>query len=143
LSYRDLRDRAIVAAGKYAAAGVLPGDRVTLLAATGSDFLVSFFGALYGGIIPVPLPLPTAFGRREAYLHQIRGQIQSSGARLLLGPQEFVPIVLEASNGLGLLMSGPHADLEAVPERAGSVRPAGPEALAYIQYSSGSTRFPT
>jgi fatty-acyl-CoA synthase len=143
LSYRDLRRRAMATAGKFTGAGVLPGDRVTLLADTGADFLVSFFGALYAGIIPVPLPLPTAFGRRDAYIDQIRGQIQSSGARLVLGPQEFVPIAAEASADLGLLMSGAYGDLEALPEKAGSVRPSGPEALAYIQYSSGSTRFPT
>lgn len=143
LSFRDLRERAMATAGKFTGVGVLPGDRVTLLAETGAEFLVCFFGALYAGIIPVPLPLPTAFGRREAYIDQIRGQIQSSGARLVLGPKEFMPIVAEASAELGLLMSGAYADLDAVPEKAGSVRPSGPESLAYIQYSSGSTRFPT
>lgn len=143
LPFRDLRDQAIATAGRLAGAGLLPGDRVSLLAATNTDFLTSFFGALYAGIIPVPLPLPTAFGRREGYIGQIRGQIESSGARLVLSPSEFAPIVAEASAGLNLLMAGTRADLESVPEKVGGVCPAGTEGLAYIQYSSGSTRFPT
>ena len=130
-------------AGQLAGAGVQPGDRVALLAGTGPDFLVMFFGCLYGGIIPVPLPLPTAFGRRESYIDQIRGQIQSSGARLVIGPGEFMPIVTEATAGLDLLLVGTRADLNAVPERGDGVRPGGTDMLAYIQYSSGSTRFPT
>src|SRR5262245_55639352 len=63
LPHRDLRDQAVVMAGKLAGAGVKPGEKVALLAATHPDFLVMFFGCLFGGIIPVPLPLPTAFGR--------------------------------------------------------------------------------
>jgi len=143
LSYRDLREQALAMAGRFAGVGVKPGDRVTLLAATGPDFLVPFFGCLYGGIVPVPLPLPTAFGRRESYIDQIRGQIQSSGARLVAGPEEFLPIVKEATAGLDLLLVGTRADLEAAPERSGGVQPGGEDDLAYIQYSSGSTRFPT
>ena len=34
LSYRDLRDRAVTYAGRLAAAGVKPGERIGLLAAT-------------------------------------------------------------------------------------------------------------
>ncbi|TAL01819.1 MAG: fatty acyl-AMP ligase [Rhodospirillaceae bacterium] len=143
LPYRELRDQAVVMAGRLAGAGVHPGDRVALLAATGPDFLVMFFGCLYGAIIPVPLPLPTAFGRRENYVDQIRGQIKSSGARLVIGAQEFVPIVTEASTGLDLILVGTRADLNAAPERSDGVRPGGTDMLAYIQYSSGSTRFPT
>jgi fatty-acyl-CoA synthase len=143
LSYRDLRDHARVAAGKLAGLGVRAGDRVALLAMTGADFLTMFFGCLYGGIVPVPLPLPTAFGRRETYLDQVRGQIHSAGARLVFGPAEFSAIVKEATAGLDMALVGTRADLDAAAERSGGLRPGAPEELAYIQYSSGSTRFPT
>jgi fatty-acyl-CoA synthase len=143
LPFRDLRDAALVAAGRLAAAGVGPGDRVALLAATGPDFLVLFFGCLYGGIIPVPLPLPTAFGRRDSYVDQIRGQLVSSGARMVFGPEEFLPIAIEAANGLGLARIGTRADLDALPETPAAVHAPHDDSLCYIQYSSGSTRFPT
>jgi len=143
LTHAELRAQAMTMAGRLAGAGLRPGDRLALLAATHPDFMVLFFGALYAGIIPVPLPLPTAFGRREAYIDQIRGQIQSSGAPLVIAPQEFLSIVAEATSGLELIMTGTRADLDVMPERMDGLRPGSSNSLAYIQYSSGSTRFPT
>ncbi|MEQ9447780.1 MAG: AMP-binding protein, partial [Rhodospirillaceae bacterium] len=72
LTYRDLRDEAQSRGRQLSAAGVKPGDRVALLAATAPEFLILFFACQYVGAVPVPMPLPTAFGRREAYIDQIR-----------------------------------------------------------------------
>jgi fatty-acyl-CoA synthase len=99
------------------------------------------FACQYAGLIPVPMPLPTAFGRREAYVDQIKGQLMSSQARMALGPQEFLPLVTEAAAGLGLMFTGAYDDIAALPER-GTLIAAKAEDLSYIQYSSGSTRFP-
>ncbi len=141
LTYRHLRDQAESLARRLLGAGLNRGDRVALLAATAPEFLMLFFACQYGGLIPVPMPLPTAFGRREAYIDQIKGQLLSSQARMALGPREFVPLVTEAAQGLGLMLVGSHADIAGLPER-GTLIPVGPDDLSYIQYSSGSTRFP-
>ena len=44
-----------------------------------------FFGAIYAGAWPVPLPLPTRFGGKEAYIDQLAVQLNScrSGAAAL------------------------------------------------------------
>jgi fatty-acyl-CoA synthase len=141
-SFRDLRDQATSHGRRLSAAGLKPGDRVALLAATDPDFLTLFFACQYAGIIPVPMPLPTAFGRREAYIDQIKGQMSSSGARMALGPAQFLPFVQEALQGTPLEMVGTLADVAALPEANGVLKPGGVEDLSYIQYSSGSTRFP-
>src|SRR5262249_22249676 len=78
LPYKDLRDQAHSVGRRLCGAGLKPGERVALLAATAPEFLVLFFACQYAGVIPVPMPLPTAFGRREAYIDQIKGQIASS-----------------------------------------------------------------
>ncbi|MDX2224375.1 MAG: fatty acyl-AMP ligase [Rhodospirillaceae bacterium] len=143
LPFRDLRDRAIVHALKLSAAGLRPGDRVALLAATSPEFLTLFFACQYAGVIPVPMPLPTAFGRREAYVEQIRNQIASATPRLAFGPADFVAFVQEAASGTSIETVGAFADVSAWPEGTGDLAPGGPAALSYIQYSSGSTRFPT
>jgi fatty-acyl-CoA synthase len=142
LPFRDLRDRAKSTALRLSAAGLKPGERVALLAATDPEFLVLFFACQYAGLIPVPMPLPTAFGRREAYIDQIKGQVTKSGARMALGPAEFLPLVTEAVAGVSLALIGTLADLTALPEGKGTLTPGGPKDLSYIQYSSGSTRFP-
>ena len=90
LSYTSLRDQA-QSLGRRMAGALKRGDRVALLASTAPDFLTLFFACQYAGLIPVPMPLPTAFGRREAYVDQIKGQLTSSQARMALGPKEFLP----------------------------------------------------
>ncbi len=142
-TYRDLRERAVSHAVRLSAAGIKPGERVALLAATAPEFLTLFFACQYAGIIPVPMPLPTAFGRREAYIDQIKGQMVSSGARMALGPAEFLPLVQEAAVGMPLALIGSLTDVTALPEGQGTLKPGSAFDLSYIQYSSGSTRFPT
>jgi len=65
-----------------------PGARVAMLAETGADFAAAFFGAIYAGVWPVPLPLPTSFGGKEAYIDQLAVQLASSDPLLLLYPEE-------------------------------------------------------
>ena len=62
---------------------------------------------------------------------------------MLLPPQGFEPIVREAAKGLDLYFLGDlHAFIERFPETGKALRPTQPEELAYLQYTSGSTRFP-
>ena len=60
--YSELRDDALAAAYRLIAHGVRPGDRIVMVAETGPEFAALFFGAVYAGAWPVPLPLPTSFG---------------------------------------------------------------------------------
>ena len=142
LPFRDLRQAAMSQGLKLSAAGVKPGERVAMLAATSPEFLALFFGAQYAGIIPVPMPLPTAFGRREAYVEQIRNQLSSASAKMAFGPADFVPLVKEAA-GPSVGAVGSFAEAMALPEGQGRLAPGAAQDLSYIQYSSGSTRFPT
>ena len=64
-------------ARRFVALGIKPGDRVALVAETGAEFAACFFGAVYAGAWPVPLPLPTSFGGREAYVDQLGVQLKS------------------------------------------------------------------
>jgi fatty-acyl-CoA synthase len=141
--FRELRELAMAHALCFAAAGLKPGNRVALLASTSSQFLAHFFACQYAGIIPVPMPLPTAFGRREAYIEQIRNQLGSATPRMLFGPADFLPLATEAAQGQGLSHIGTYGDLATWSSGAGDLHRARPGDLSYIQYSSGSTRFPT
>lgn len=120
--------------------GVRPGDRVALIAETGADFAAAFFAALYAGVLPVPLPLPTSFGGRQAYVEQIRVQLSSSDPVLVLGPDSLKPLFAEAADGLAPALGW--AEFSALPTTAADLPSADPYAIAYLQYSSGSTRFP-
>src|SRR4051794_40278253 len=54
--FSELRADALASAYGLIAAGIRPGDRIALLAETGPEFAAAFFGAIYMGAWPVPLP---------------------------------------------------------------------------------------
>lgn len=141
LPFADLSARAKQAARHIVGGGAKPGDRVALLAETAPDFLVAFFACQYAGAIPVPMPTPVAFGRREAYVGQIRNQITSSGSVMVITPEAYRVFVDEAVDGLSMHLVGTVDDLLQMPE-SDALSPGGPQDLCYLQYSSGSTRFP-
>ena len=76
--FTELREDALADAHRLIARGVRPGDRIALIAETAPEFVALFFGALYAGAWPVPLPLPTSFGGRESYVDQLTVQLKSS-----------------------------------------------------------------
>ena len=139
--YRELRDDAAAMAARLADYGIKPGDRVALIAETGPEFAALFFGAVMVGAWPVPLPLPTSFGGRDAYVEQLTVQMRSSAPSVLLHPGELGAMAADAARNAGLAA----IDWSEFAERkAASFVPheAAPDDIAYLQYSSGSTRFP-
>ncbi len=139
--YSELRDDALAHAGRFIALGLKPGDRLALVAETGPEFAAAFFGAVYAGVWPVPLPLPTSFGGREAYVDQLKVQLQSCDPALFLYPADIAQFAGDAAAQLSLPAREWESlgDLEPAPAKLPAL---APDAIAYLQYSSGSTRFP-
>jgi fatty-acyl-CoA synthase len=140
LPYAALREQAHALAGRLLAAGLEPGDRVMLAAESDGEFLRAFFACQYAGLIPAPAPLPAPLGGRGPYLEHVRRMLVSAGARAAFAPGALSAWFAEAADGLGLLAAGAMADLpDGCAERLPQADPAG---LCYLQFSSGSTRFP-
>jgi len=140
-TYTELREDARVAARRFVALGIKPGDRIALIAETGPEFAASFFGAVYAGAWPVPLPLPTSFGGRDAYIDQLAIQLDSCDPALFLYPPELAEFGSDAAAMPGV-ESRSWSTLEAIEPASGELPAARPDDIAYLQYSSGSTRFP-
>ncbi|MEO7410930.1 MAG: AMP-binding protein, partial [Sphingomicrobium sp.] len=100
--YPELRADALAHAHRFVALGLAPGDRVALVAETGADFAACFFGAVYAGLWPVPLPLPTSFGGREAYVSQLLVMLESSDPQLFLYPPELADFAIDAAAQRGV-----------------------------------------
>jgi fatty-acyl-CoA synthase len=140
-SYAEMRDDARSMARRMIAYGLKPGDRVALIAETGPEFAALFFGCIYAGAWPVPLPLPTSFGGRESYVDQLAVQMKSADPALLLHPAELDAMASDAARAAGTIA----IDWESFAARkAGEATLPASRAddIAYLQYSSGSTRFP-
>jgi fatty-acyl-CoA synthase len=139
--YCELREDSLLHAQRLIALGIAPGDRVALIAETGPDFAACFFGAVYAGAWPVPLPLPTSFGGREAYVEQLSIQLKSSDPSFLLFPAELSDYCNAAAERAGVTPRNWESLAEVEPAFA-ELPSADPDGIAYLQYSSGSTRFP-
>jgi len=140
-TYAELRRDALDCAARFVALGLVKGDRLALVAETGPEFAACFFGAIYAGLWPVPLPLPTSFGGRETYVDQLVVQLASSDPALFLYPPELAAFAGEAA----LRRKVPSRDWDSLGDIAATaVDLPGSDAdeIAYLQYSSGSTRFP-
>jgi len=140
-TYRELREDALVAARRLIARGVKPEDRIALIAETGAEFAALFFGAVYAGAWPVPLPLPTSFGGRDSYIDQLTVQLKSADPSHLFYPAELSALAAAAAEAAGV-EGVVWEEFAAEPAPEGVLPQASPDHIAYLQYSSGSTRFP-
>ena len=140
--YSEMREDALVMARRLIGWGIKPQDRVALIAETAPEFAALFCACVYAGAWPVPLPLPTTFGGKDSYIDQLAVQLQSSDPAILIFPEDIGEMAQAAAAKQGCASESwqdfakreaPEADL---PETK-------PDDICYLQYSSGSTRFPT
>lgn len=138
LGWQGLDARARAIAGRVAAiAG--PGERAALLLPQGLDYAAAFLGCLCAGVIAVPLfspELPGHEGRLAAVLADCEPTCVLADTRTAPGAERFM-----AEQGLPPVPVIPvdrpgEAATVALPERI------APDDIAYLQYTSGSTRSP-
>ncbi|GAY15710.1 fatty acyl-AMP ligase [Mycobacterium sp. shizuoka-1] len=118
-----------------------PGDRVAILAPQGVDYVIGFFAAIQAGTIAVPLFAPELPGHAER-LDAVLGDAR---------PSTILTTTAAAESVQGFLRKLPRAQrprviaIDAVPDSVGdSFTPANlnSDGVAYLQYTSGSTRTP-
>lgn len=119
-----------------------PGDRIAVLCPQNLDYLIALFGALYAGRIAVPLFDPSEPGH-VGRLHAVLDDCTPST----------ILTTTEAAEGVRKFIRSRSAKerprviaVDAVPNEVNStwVPPEADEnTIAYLQYTSGSTRTPT
>ena len=142
LPFSKLRDDAQVLAQRLSGLGLERGARMALIADTHPDFIRFFFACQYAGFIPVPLPASIHMGGRKTYVDQLHRLLISCRANVAMATEEFFPFLSEAAEGLDLQFCGTPQTFAELPEASIPLSPLGPKELAYIQYTSGSTKFP-
>ncbi|MGW2716540.1 fatty acyl-AMP ligase [Streptomyces sp. NPDC001492] len=130
----DLRVRALAA---RLAEEAEPGARVALLCPQGTEYVTAFLAALAAGLVAVPLyppGLPGHGDRLSAVFADARPAVAVTTSRVLVEVRDFcdgTPVRIVAA--------------DQVPDDAADGRqPVVPDAaeIAYLQYTSGSTRTP-
>ncbi|MBS1003831.1 fatty acyl-AMP ligase [Acetobacter thailandicus] len=142
LPYKKLRNQAVQTAQRLLGTGLKPGDKVAIIADSDGDFARIFFGCQYAGLVAAPLPLPVAFAGKEAYLATLRGMISSAEAKAVIIPDVIADWTSDIIGGLDLVFAGSPTELFDRPAFDTALPEIETEALSYLQFSSGSTRFP-
>ena len=161
LSYGELREEALVAAARLMALGLPRGARVAVVAETTPEFVVFFFACQYAGLVPVPIPAALNLGGHEAFIEQTSAMLELVGASVIVGSEFFEQslekCVQRMSSRIDRINNNINnkdnnnivkfvgtfndfARLEQAP--ADQLTATLPEEIAYLQFTSGSTRFP-
>jgi acyl-CoA synthetase (AMP-forming)/AMP-acid ligase II len=140
LSWNELWSR-VCAIGARLQQVTKPGDRVAILAPQGLDYVAAFFGGAYAGAIPVPLFAPTLSGHAER-LAAVLVDARPSVVLTTTAAAESVRTCIRTlvPNERPRLIA-----VDALPATLGSTftgAAIGTDDVAYLQYTSGSTRTP-
>jgi fatty-acyl-CoA synthase len=142
LPFAQLREEARSLARRLIGLGAARGSRVALVADTHPNFVRFFYACQYAGLIPVPLPASINLGGRKAYVTQLERLLSICQADIAMAPDDFLPFLAEAAEGLHLKFVGNPDNFYDLPEPKVRLHPSEPDEMAYLQYTSGSTRFP-
>jgi fatty-acyl-CoA synthase len=126
--------------------GIGKGDRIVLALPEPDDFVLTFFGALVAGAVPVPLYPPQTLARLDAYLANLSRIVEVSEAKLLITGNRPFPTengVPEGARALFALPSVRAEEIAAAPAVTSEIDVrVDANDLAFLQFTSGSTSSP-
>jgi fatty acid CoA ligase FadD21 len=141
LTWSQLSRRTLNVARELSSYGSV-GDRAVILAPQGLEYVAAFLGSMQAGLIAVPLPLP----HRGSSHERVSAIVSDTAPSVVLTTSAVAEDIAEYVD---------QADMDAAPKIVEidsmnldfdggiSVGTADLPSIAYLQYSSGSTRLPT
>ncbi len=144
VSFADLYDRALALLGSLQARGMKSGDELIIFSKSNESFVIAFWAAILGGIVPVPVAVGISDEHRLK-LFRILRQLDHATLFTELGLHERLR---EFSEDRGLAEVTDLLDNKTVlmsdvqPSDHGEIYPVTADDTAFIQYSSGSTSDP-
>ncbi len=141
VTWGEIRTEARATGERLASLGLPRGTQVGIIAETHVDFPVAFFGCRFAGLTPVPLPATVHLGGQRQFVDLLGRMLSNADARVCLGSAAFASFLDAMPGADELAFSG---SVETLLHRDPAQLPEAPDPgeLAYIQYTSGSTRFP-
>ena len=141
-AFSELCDQAERRAASLHARGLKKGDRLAIVVPDPDEFVLSFLGAVMGGIVPVPIYPQLSFKNVESYHDTVTHIANASGAAMVLttaATRPYVEPVLPRASSLKQILT---VD-ELGQEDHGKIDVTiDPEDLAFLQFTSGSTSRP-
>ena len=144
ISYGELSERAHLLLGSMQQRGVQAGDEVVIFTRSNESFLVAFWAAILGGIVPVPVAVGISDEHRFK-LFRILDQLQNGR---LYTDQGLLDRLLEFTVSEKMpdfkkaLATNTILDGDIDASSVGEPAKLEPDQLAFIQFSSGATSDP-
>ena len=138
ITYGEIYDRARRIAQSLCAVGIEAGDRVALLLPTGRDFLESFLGILECGAVAVPLYPAAHPSQISEHIKRQAILLTNCQAKLVMTDDRIVVLAAAMRIRIEILTLSKLLSLG----RVEFVASSNPQALAMLQYTSGSTAQP-
>ncbi|MET9551266.1 amino acid adenylation domain-containing protein [Streptomyces sp. NPDC006645] len=120
---------------------VRPGDRALLIMPTAAEFVPAFLGCLAAGVVVVPLPMPVD----ESSVRRVLNVARDCEPALVLSLSPLTQHLAQLPELAGLRDGVPWIDIDLIDQAAGDDapdHPLSPDSLAFLQYTSGSTKAP-
>ena len=118
-----------------------PGDRVAILAPQGVDYVAAFFAAVHAGNVAVPLFAPTLAGHAE----RLTAVLADARPAVVLTTSSAAESVRASLRTHPVARKSRVIAVDAIPATLASMftdPTIGTDDVAYLQYTSGSTRIP-
>ncbi len=141
-TYPELLAGARETAGRWAALGVEPGDRILVALPTSWDWFDAWLGALLYGALPVAVAPGAAVGAAEAQLRKVDGLVERLGARYAVVGDSFRDAARELGAERAAAAAITAGELAGTAPRSFTPVEPEPDEVAFMQLTSGSTGLP-
>ncbi len=144
LSFGELWDEAVGLLGALQRRGMQRGDELVIFSKSNRSFVVAYWAAVLGGIVPVPV----AVGISDEHRHKLFRILRQLDRATLFTEQDLLDRLTEFAGKQSLddvveiLKNKTALISDARIEEPGEVAEVSPSDPAFIQYSSGSTSDP-
>jgi len=144
LTFRNLWEQANLQLGALQSKGMQSGDELVIFTQSNRQFVIAFWAAILGGIVPVPVAVGISDEHRLKLFRILR---QLERGTLYSDPvlvERLIEFARQRENEtiVSILNESTITSASTITESFGEITESSPDKTAFIQYSSGSTSDP-